>query len=85
MTTAELIYQHAKRLPEIQAREVLNFIEFLEYKQPSVASTQMHPWIERLRRTPGVQWNGGKPSGGSDCPRIQSAKTVAERVLEDRV
>lgn len=32
MNTAELIYQEAKSLPEAQAREVLDFVEFLKIK-----------------------------------------------------
>jgi len=33
MNTAELIYQEAKDLPEAEAREVLDFVEFLKAKQ----------------------------------------------------
>ncbi len=34
MTLAESIYQHSLRLPEQAAREVLDFIEFLEQRYP---------------------------------------------------
>jgi hypothetical protein len=33
MNTADLIYLEAKELPEAQAREVLDFVEFLKAKQ----------------------------------------------------
>lgn len=33
MNTAELIYQKAKALPEAEAREILDFMEFLESKR----------------------------------------------------
>ncbi len=33
MTTVELICQKAKELPEIEAREVLDFVEFLKVKR----------------------------------------------------
>ena len=33
MNTAELIYQEAKTLPEAEAREVLDFVEFLKAKR----------------------------------------------------
>ncbi len=33
MNTAELIYQEARDLPEAEAREVLDFVEFLKAKQ----------------------------------------------------
>jgi len=33
MNTAELIYQEAKDLPETEAREVLDFVEFLKAKR----------------------------------------------------
>jgi hypothetical protein len=33
MNTAELIYQEAKNLAEAEAREVLNFLEFLKAKR----------------------------------------------------
>lgn len=33
MNTAELIYQNVKNLPEVQAQEVLKFIDFLKFKQ----------------------------------------------------
>jgi hypothetical protein len=32
MNTADVIYQKTKDLPEAEAREVLNFVEFLEAK-----------------------------------------------------
>ena len=33
MNTVELIYQEAKDLPETEAREVLDFVEFLKAKR----------------------------------------------------
>jgi hypothetical protein len=82
MTTAERIYRHAQHLPEAHALEVLDFIDFLQQKKQTRQVTT--DWKTRLCNTPGIQWNGLKPSGG-DSLRIDSAKTVAERVLEDRI
>jgi hypothetical protein len=39
MNTAELIYQKAKTLPEVEAREILDFIEFLKTKRRSESET----------------------------------------------
>ena len=36
MTQAELIYQHLQRLPESIVAEVLDFVRFLEHKQPEM-------------------------------------------------
>jgi hypothetical protein len=46
MTTAELIYQKSQKLPEPIINEVLEFIDFLEYKylknkQSSVSNTEV--------------------------------------------
>jgi hypothetical protein len=59
MNTAELIYQEAKELPEADAREVLDFLEFLKAKrargvpaaeQERVVSPEEHAAIvERMR------------------------------------
>lgn len=35
MTIADIIYEHVKTMPTAMAREVLDFIEFLESKQTS--------------------------------------------------
>lgn len=84
MTTAELIYQHAKQLPEFQAREALDFIDFLAQKTTVPQTQSAACWQVRLCKTAGVQWNGRKPvGGGAACLSINHAKTVAERVLED--
>ncbi|MDP1773063.1 MAG: DUF2281 domain-containing protein [Methylobacter sp.] len=39
MNTAELIYQKAKALPEVEAREILDFMEFLESKRRGESET----------------------------------------------
>lgn len=39
MNTAELIYQKAKALPEVEAREILDFMEFLETKRRGESET----------------------------------------------
>jgi PHD/YefM family antitoxin component YafN of YafNO toxin-antitoxin module len=38
MNIADHIYEHVKLMPDTVAREVLNFIEFLEVKQKPAAS-----------------------------------------------
>ncbi len=40
MTLAEMIYEHSQRLPEPAAREVLDFIEFLEQRYGAVANEE---------------------------------------------
>lgn len=37
MSTAERIYDLVKALPEAQAKEVLDFVEFLQHKSQQVA------------------------------------------------
>ena len=39
ITTADLIYERAKTLPEEQAREVLDFLEYLQAKLKKLAAT----------------------------------------------
>jgi hypothetical protein len=39
MNTAELIYQESKELPETEAREVLDFVEFLKAKRQRLKLT----------------------------------------------
>ncbi len=39
MNMAELIYQKAKALPEVEAREILDFMEFLETKRRGESET----------------------------------------------
>lgn len=40
MTSAELVYQHLKQLPESLVAEVLDFVEFLERKQAGTVNKQ---------------------------------------------
>lgn len=46
MSLAEAIYEHSQRLPEAAAREVLDFIEFLEQRYgkqaPAAAAPRRH-------------------------------------------
>jgi hypothetical protein len=59
MNTAELIYQEAKALPEADAREVLDFLEFLKAKrargvpvveqEPTVTPEAHATLVERMR------------------------------------
>lgn len=39
LTTADIIYERAKTLPEEQAREVLDFLEYLQSKLKKLATT----------------------------------------------
>jgi Protein of unknown function (DUF2281) len=41
MTTADLVYEHLKRLPEAVAAEVLDFVEFLEHKHLSSTTSSL--------------------------------------------
>jgi hypothetical protein len=66
MTLAEAIYEHSKKLPEDAAREVLDFIEFLE--QRYATRTEETALIDENRRRAAlaqlagirIDW-GGKP------------------------
>lgn len=66
MTLAETIYEHSKKLPEDAAREVLDFIEFLE--QRYAVLTEETALIEEGQRKAAlaqiagirIDW-GGKP------------------------
>jgi len=63
MNTAELIYQKAKEIPEFEAREVLDFIDFLRVRrerdeaqrvavsdeEKPVTQEEHAAWCERLR------------------------------------
>jgi hypothetical protein len=40
MTIAERIFEEVRALPETQAREVLDFVSFLKYRQTSGKSAQ---------------------------------------------
>ena len=55
MTVAEIIYQHASRLPEPEAREALDFIEFLEQRYPhgSECASAMTASADKPRRRAG--------------------------------
>lgn len=46
MNTAERIYREAQTLPEAQAKEVLNFLEFLKIKLNK-------PTVSEIKNTPG--------------------------------
>jgi hypothetical protein len=59
MNTAELIYQNAKNVPDFEAREILDFMEFLQEKRArgfgsseenAVTLEEHAAWCERLRR-----------------------------------
>jgi hypothetical protein len=39
MNTAELVYQKARTLPEVEAREILDFMEFLKAKRRGESET----------------------------------------------
>ena len=55
MTMAEIIYQHALRLPEPAAREALDFIEFLEqrYSYGSEKASTKTASVDKPRRRAG--------------------------------
>jgi hypothetical protein len=54
-TVAEIIYQHALRLPEAAGREALDFIEFLEKRYPygSESASTMTASADKPRRRAG--------------------------------
>ena len=50
MNTAEQIYEHVKALPESTAREILNFVEFVEAKRKLTEASQSISRIDRLEK-----------------------------------
>lgn len=77
MTIAEAIYQHSLRLPEPAAREVLDFIEFLEVRYGLVdLSAGQGPADEAVRREAlarlgqvRIPWDGKPiPDRAALCP-----------------
>lgn len=50
MNTAEQIYEHVKALPESTAREILDFVEFVEAKRKLIEASQSFSRIERLEK-----------------------------------
>jgi hypothetical protein len=69
MTIAEAIYQHCLRLPEHTAREVLDFVEFLEHRCATAApdAERESDRREALAHLAGIRihW-GGKPIADRD-------------------
>lgn len=66
MNTAELIYQEAKILPEIEAQEVLDFLNTLKTKpnqgnssandnESIVTPEEHHAWVEEMRAITAAQ------------------------------
>ncbi|NOU22922.1 MAG: DUF2281 domain-containing protein [Methyloglobulus sp.] len=54
MNTAERIYRSVQNLPEVQAEEVLRFIDFLRYKQTTstVQTTEKNDLRQLLKNYP---------------------------------
>ncbi len=50
MNTAEQIYEQVKALPESTAREILDFVEFVEAKRKLTEAGQSFSHIERLEK-----------------------------------
>ena len=50
MNTAEQIYEHVKALPESAAREILDFVEFVEAKRKLAEVGQSFSRNERLEK-----------------------------------
>lgn len=65
MNTAELIYQKAKEIPEVEAREVLDFMERLRAKREQGVSkgeeekpitlAEHAAWVEQMRAITAAQ------------------------------
>jgi hypothetical protein len=53
MTTADIIYEHAKTLPEAQAKEVLNFLEYLQAKSKKQATNRQQSENKTSETLPG--------------------------------
>jgi hypothetical protein len=68
MTIAEAIYEHSLRLPEEAAREVLEFIVFLEGRYAATSAGSATPALDQAARQEALKrldqiriaW-GGKP------------------------
>lgn len=69
MNTEELIYQKAQKIPESEAREVLDFMEFLEarrtkramrpftseHDEKAVSPDEHTAWVEQMRAITAAQ------------------------------
>ncbi len=56
MNLAETIYQHSLRLPEPAAREVLDFIEFLESRQARISRAETERRFDPMQFSNTVNW-----------------------------
>lgn len=56
MNLAETIYQHSLRLPEPAAREVLDFIEFLESRQAQASRPETARLLDPMQFSNTVNW-----------------------------
>ena len=68
MTTAELVYEHLKRLPEATVGTVFDFVEFLEEKERRARPTE----------SPREQANAGPRQPGSARGQVWMAPDFDE-------
>lgn len=61
LTTADIIYERAKTLPEEQAREVLDFLEYLQAKLKKLATTTQEVPSEDAEPLPGFGMWANRP------------------------
>lgn len=61
MTTADIIYERAKTLPEAQAREVLDFLEYLQGKLEKHSPPSQEPKNKAPETLPGFGMWANRP------------------------
>jgi len=72
MNTAEQIYQHVKALPESAAREILDFVEFIEAKRKLAEAGPSFSRSERLERMRAARGVWAQRDDLPDVPRLRS-------------
>ena len=76
MNTAEQIYEHVKALPESTAREILDFVEFVEAKRKLTEASQSLSRIERLEK---MRVARGLWAQRDDLPNIPNLRAEWDR------
>jgi hypothetical protein len=67
MTTADIIYEQAKNLPEAQAKEVLNFLECLQAKLKAQAASMQKSGDRASKTLPSFgMWAGRQDISGTN-------------------
>lgn len=72
MNTAEQIYEHVKALPESTAREILDFVEFVEAKRKLTEASQSLSRVKRLEKMRVARGLWAQRDDLPDLPKLRS-------------